>query len=166
VGRVRGPHGIHGEVVVSSYTDFPQRLAKGSRIYLSVSGAEPQPLNIESSRPHKMGWIIKFDQLQNRTEAETARNGDLLVPETSLHPLPEGRYYPHQLIGCEVFTLSNQELGVVKNVVDMVSNPLLEVEGPHGEILIPLVESIVIRVDLSQRRVTVDPPKGLIELNP
>jgi 16S rRNA processing protein RimM len=166
IGRIRSPHGIRGEVVVDSYTDFPQRLAKDSLLYLSVPDSSPQPLRIKRSRRHKSAWIVEFEHLKNRSDAEAIRNRDLLIPEVSLQRLPAGHYYPHQLLGCEVVIRSGEVLGTVTRVLALDSNPLLEVNGQRGEILIPMVETILVDVSLDQRRLTVDLPAGLLELNP
>jgi 16S rRNA processing protein RimM len=82
-----------------------------------------------------------------------------------LQPLAPGRYYEHELIGCVVETVGGNEVGVVGRVDSSVGGSRLVVEGARGEVLIPLAEYICREIDTATRRIRIDPPDGLLELN-
>jgi len=81
------------------------------------------------------------------------------------HRCRRGTFYRHDLIGCRVETASGQTVGVVEDVEGTVEGSRLVVRGDRGEILIPLVEEICRAVDPAAKRIVVEPPPGLLELN-
>ena len=87
------------------------------------------------------------------------------VPEAALQPLTPGRYYEHQLVGCAVETVDGDQVGVVGRVDSGVGGSRLVVQGERGEVLIPLAEYVCRDIDMAARRIRIDPPDGLLELN-
>jgi 16S rRNA processing protein RimM len=79
--------------------------------------------------------------------------------------LEEGQYYLHQISGFFVETKQGREVGRIKDFLSVPNNDLLIVEGYDQMVLIPFVESICVLVDIANRRVVIDPPEGLLELN-
>jgi 16S rRNA processing protein RimM len=109
--------------------------------------------------------VVAFDGCSTIEEAERFVGLELRVPETALTVLGPGTYYEHQLVGCAVETQSGEPVGSVGRVDGGTGGPLLVVEGPRGEVLIPLTASICVEIDVTTRRIRVAPPEGLIELN-
>lgn len=165
VGRVRAPHGLKGEILVQDLTDFPHRFSPDNVLFLQNPGGDPLPVRIEKSRRHKQSWILKLEGIEDRNASEALGNRDLLIPESALQALPDNCYYAFHLMGCEVVDLSEQPLGTVAGVLESGGGALLEVQGPEGEILIPMVEGIVVILDVRSRRIQVNPPPGLVGLN-
>jgi 16S rRNA processing protein RimM len=80
-------------------------------------------------------------------------------------PLPQGTFYHHDLVGCEVVTLDGGAIGTVKEVEGDTGSSRLVVETPRGELLVPLAQEICPTIDPVGRRIVVQPPEGLLELN-
>lgn len=165
MGLIGAPHGIRGEVSVQVLTDFPQRFSPGSALYVENPGADAVALRIEKSHRHRQFWIIKLEGIETREDAEALRGRKLLIPEQALQSLPPNHYYMFQLIGCQVVDTSGQRLGTVTRVLEAGGGALLQVEGLKGETLIPMVEGIVLELDVGLRLIRVDLPVGLIGLN-
>ncbi len=161
VGRILGAHGIRGEVVLRRYGDDPRIMDRGSELH-AERGGHDMTLTVERARPHKGGWIVAFEGVATRDEAEVLRGLILRVGEERLAPLAEGTYYQFQLIGLEVRTTDDEPLGRVDDVMETGANDVLVVKGPRGEILIPAVEPFVTGVDLEAGSIRVDVPPGLI----
>jgi len=87
------------------------------------------------------------------------------VPEASIPPLPPGTFYRHDLVGCEVRDDRDALVGRVKAVEGTVERSLLVVDGAHGEVLIPLVADICVRVEPAAGVIVVHPPDGLLNAN-
>jgi 16S rRNA processing protein RimM len=87
------------------------------------------------------------------------------VPEDELQPLGPGTYYHHQLIGCAVETVAGERVGNVVRVDGGAAGSVLEVEGPHGEVLIPLAVEICVEIDVGTKRIRINPPEGLLDIN-
>ena len=163
VGRITGVHGIKGEVAVLSLTDFPERLEEGEEVLVEPPGGEAAARRILSSRGHKNRLLLLFEGVPDRNAAEALRGGWLRVREADLRPLPAGRHYRHDLIGMAVFTAAGEEIGAVREIMEIGPERLiLVVRGPRGETLIPFVEAMVPAVDAAARRITVELPEGLL----
>jgi 16S rRNA processing protein RimM len=87
------------------------------------------------------------------------------VPVDRLAPLPGGTFYRHDLIGCRVETSAGEPIGTVANVEGTLGGSRLVVAAPRGEVLIPLVSEICTMLDLTAKRIVIDPPDGLLDVN-
>jgi 16S rRNA processing protein RimM len=81
------------------------------------------------------------------------------------HPLPEGQYYHHQIIGLKVMTTRGELIGTVTDILPGKSNDNYIVRGSAGEILIPAIEDVIQSIDLDRQCMTIEPIEGLLDLN-
>jgi 16S rRNA processing protein RimM len=89
----------------------------------------------------------------------------LWIRADSRAPLPEGHYYHDALIGCAVETVGGEMVGQVTRIDAFGSAPLLVVTDGRHDILVPLAEAICVRIDPTARRIVIDPPDGLLDVN-
>lgn len=165
VGRVTRTHGIRGEVVVKPDTDFAEtRFAPGATVWMVREGAAV-PVVIQDVWFHNGRPVLTLEGITSMNDAEALRGAELRVPETALTPLPEGTYYQFQLAGCEVVTVDGRAVGTVHAVEGESGGQRLVVRGEAGEVLVPLAEPICVQIDVAARRIVIDPPDGLLELN-
>ena len=165
VGRVTRPQHNRGQVVVVSETDFAgERFAAGATVY-TCRDAAVKALTVRDSREQDGRWVVGFDGFETINDAETLRGLELKIPAESLHGLPAGSYYAHDLVGCEVSTVAGERVGVIERVDLGTGIPMLVIAGASGEVLVPFSEAFCRRVDVTGRRVEIDPPSGLLELN-
>ena len=165
VGRVARPHGLRGDVVITPETDFvAERFRPGATLWTRSAGRDEQ-LTIASARVHNGRPVVGFEGTSSIEAAERLAGLELRVPEESLQPLEPGRYYEHQLVGCSVETVSGAAVGTVVRVDSGAGGSRLVVEGARGEILVPLAADICVEVDVASRRIRIEPPEGLLELN-
>jgi 16S rRNA processing protein RimM len=162
VGRVRRPHGIHGEVLADVTTDFPERIVAGVEIGLGATAPE-RWLRIERVRLHKGCWLFTFAGITTCDEVEPLRLLWLFFPAQERSQLPARFYYEHELIGMACTLADGTPLGEVTELTSGAGAALLTVKTGHGEVLVPFTSPIVVRVDLSTRSVVVDPPRGLFD---
>lgn len=156
VGRVAKAHGIRGEVSVEVLSDHPGRFIVGA-----VFQSGEQDLIIETIRPHQDRMLVKFVEVSDRNDAEAIRGAKLTIPAEERAALPEGHYYPSDLVGLDVVDPSGAKLGRFIRVVDSPAHDIWVVQNARGEVLVPAVKQFVIGVDLEARRITLDPPEGL-----
>jgi 16S rRNA processing protein RimM len=159
VGRATRAHGVHGEVSVLSLTDVAERFAAGSRVFAGEDGT--RPLTVRSSRPHRDRVLVRFEEIPDRTAAEALSGTYLFVPADSSPELPEGEFWPHQILGAEVRTESGRSLGTIAEIVRTQANDVWVARGEDGEALIPALRDLVVSVDLSAGRVVVREVPGL-----
>jgi 16S rRNA processing protein RimM len=165
VGRIARAHGVTGEVAVDVRTDSPDlRFAVGAA--LETDPRERGPLTVRRTRWHSGRLLVRFDEIPDRTVAETFR-GTLLVADSSTSPATDDpdEFWDHQLVGLAVLTLNGRPIGEVAEVLHATAGDTLAVRTPEDEeLLVPFVKAIVPVVDVAQGRVFVDPPEGLLDL--
>jgi len=116
-------------------------------------------------RFHQGRPVIGLEGIETMNEAEALAGAELKVSAAAAGTLPEDTYYHYDLIGCEVTDRSGKAIGPVTGVEGTMEMSRLVVAGSHGEVLIPLVAEICTEIDLAGRRIVVNPPDGLLELN-
>ena len=167
VGRVARTHGRRGEVIVNLETDFPERRFRpDGLVYVTVAG-DLQALRITDARLQSGRPVIVVEGFDSITEAEALVGHELRVPMSEQPPLPDGAYYEHALVGCEVRTVDDTLVGTVVAVQGVAGASRLVVQATDAdeEVDIPLAEPICVRVEPDRKRVVIDPPSGLLELN-
>lgn len=157
-GEIGKAHGIKGEVYVMRISDDPRRFEPGSRLV----HADGRTLTVESSRPHRDRFLVKFEEASTRPAAEGLR-GRLYVTEDERRDLGDGEFWIDDVVGAHAVLASGESAGTITAVIPGVAHDLLEVATAHGARLVPLVKEIVVDVDVVARRVTIDPPEGLME---
>jgi 16S rRNA processing protein RimM len=165
VGRVARAHGLRGHVVVNAETDFvAERFHRGAEVWTRANGIE-QALTITDARVDGPRPILAFEGVGTVEAAEGLAGAELRIPESDLQPLPEGRYYLHQLVGCRVDTTDGATVGSVTRVDGGAGAAVLAVDGAQGEVLVPLAREICVGIDVDARVIRVQLPEGLLELN-
>jgi 16S rRNA processing protein RimM len=164
VARIARPQGHRGEVIADLLTDFPERFAGLSRVYVKRADGRLLLIDLESSRLHKGRVALKFTGCDNIDCAEELRDARVMVSRDQLIDLPEDTYYDFDLIGCEVVTIDSHQLGRVEEVQNYGAAPLLVVRDGARELLIPLALNICVEIDTGRKRIVVNPPEGLLEL--
>jgi 16S rRNA processing protein RimM len=165
VGRIARAHGIRGQVIVNLETDFPdERFTPGATMYTERSGALT-PLTLTTVRFQNGRPVIGVEGVETMSEAEQLAGLQLRVPLEQLARLPEDTFYHHDLVGCQVMTQDGQNVGMVEGVEGTFEGSRLVVSGARGEILIPLAKDICRTIDVAGKRIVIDPPDGLLDLN-
>lgn len=190
VARILRPRGNKGEVAAELLTDFPERLTRLQEVFVGHAEGknEPRRMALKScwlSQNHRGQAVFHFAGVESITEAEKFRGLEVLLPFEQRVTLPLDQYFVADLIGCSVFenpfspsivvsspcSLAEAPslLGTVRDVQfpgeEFSGTPLLEVETPNGEILIPLAVDICTKIDTVGRRIDVVLPDGLRDLN-
>jgi 16S rRNA processing protein RimM len=165
VGRVARAHGNRGAVIVNPDTDFvEERFAVGRELLVLRSG-RVEAVRVTAMRVHLGRPIIALDGVETMNDAEEMAGLEFRVPVSDLEALPAGTFYRHDLVGCRVETTRGEPVGEVGAVEGEVGASRLVVRSPDGDILIPLAQTICVVIDIAARRIVVDPPEGLLELN-
>jgi 16S rRNA processing protein RimM len=168
VATVRRPHGIKGELYVALETDRPKSVFRAGRALL-LGDSEGRPVGgavtVERARPQKDGMILKLAEHAGRTPAlEGLRGHSLLIPATEAAPASEEEIHYRDLRGMEVHH-GEEKVGTVRGVMETPGGLLLVVQRPRsGELLIPFVKEVVVAIDRAARRISIEPPEGLLEL--
>jgi len=169
LARIRRPQGRRGEVLAELLTDFPQKFAERRRLWLLRESAEPRPIELNGFWLHKGGVVLHFAGVESITDAEALAGQIVAIPREERAPAQPDEIHIADLIGCTVIDVAGaapRVVGEIENVErPQGSAPILLVRGARGEVLIPLVQNYLRRLDLEARRVEMALPEGLAELN-
>lgn len=161
VGLLRRPHGVRGEIMTEIITDFPERLKAGETFYI---GDEHIPVTVRSSRPHKKGILLSFENIHDRDEIAAYRSNYLYVDLNDWPPLPEGEFYDFELVGLEVVVEESGEvLGKLTDILETGANDVYVVTTESGqELLLPAIPEVVLDVNLDTAQMSVYLLPGLL----
>lgn len=160
IGKLRRPHGVHGEMIMEILTDFPDRLKPGMTVFV---GEEYKPLTAKSWRVHQNGLLVSFNDFTTPETVGIFRNHFVYVKTSALPELPKGEYYHHQVIGLRVVDENGVELGCVVDVIATGANDVLVVLQANGkEFLLPVVDEMVLDIDIEKHEILARPLPGLI----
>lgn len=165
VGRIGRAHGVLGEATIEVRTDLPEeRFVVGAELLADPVGNGP--LTIESKRAHNGILLLKFREVNDRTGIEKIRD-TLLLSDVDMRDeaLFENEYHVQQLIGSQIIDTTGKILGELTDVLNLPGQDLLAIETSSGELLLPFIAEFVPEVDIENRRIVVNPPEGLLQLN-
>jgi 16S rRNA processing protein RimM len=180
VARILRPHGRRGEVACEILTDFPQRFKSLKSVELIGVHGQARRVAVRSCwLSHSRGGqaIFLFAGSDSISDAEKLVGLDVQIPLSERMTLPSGSYYITDLAGCEVREAlisspageTGATIGRVRDVQipgeGVTGTPILVVDSPRGELLIPLAQDICVRVDTVARVIDVVLPEGLRDLN-
>jgi 16S rRNA processing protein RimM len=126
-------------------------------------GAERET-EIEWFRRQHGRCVAKFTGIDSISEAEQYVGSEIKVSAGSLPALQEGSVYTFQLKGCGVYAVDGEYIGTITDVLTGGTD-ILKVDRDDEETLIPFAQEFVKTIDLDRRRVEVDLPEGLRDLN-
>lgn len=160
VGKLRKPHGVHGEIVMEVWTEFPERLEPGGTVYI---GDGHKPMIISGLRWHTKYMLVSLKGIFNPEIAGEFRNQWVFVRTDQIPSLDEGEYYHHQIIGLQVFSEHGTSLGVVAEILETGSNDVLVVQSAKGqELLLPVTDEVIIDIDLEGGLIKVHLLPGIV----
>jgi 16S rRNA processing protein RimM len=144
--------------------DHDPVFAPGRRIVVAA-GTELRDSEIEFFRRQHGRAIMKVQGIDTIADAEKWVGAEIRVSLSDIQPLEAGWFYTFQLKGCGVYSVDGEDLGAITDVLDSGGTGILKVEREGKEILIPFARSYVTKIDLDRRRVEVNLPEGLRDLN-
>ena len=177
VAVVLRPQGRHGEVLCELLTDFPEKFAERQRVYLLAPG-DVAPQRAEAAREVTLEsyWlpvgknagrvVLKLGDSNSIEDAGKLARVEVAIPREERVPLEQGDFYVEDLLGCEIVT-ADGTIGRVREVDHaLTGSPLLIVHNEAGEeFLVPLVKAYLKSTDIKGKRLEMELPEGLLEIN-
>ncbi|HTJ88295.1 MAG TPA: ribosome maturation factor RimM [Terriglobales bacterium] len=165
LARVIKTQGRHGEVAVQVHSDIPDRLHPGLRLFALAQDNSRRELQIDDAWPHKDWLVLKFAGVDSISDAELLIGSELQVPASERAELEAGAAYVSDLIGCVLFD-RDREIGAIRDVrFGAGEAPLLVMGSGKNELEIPYAQEFLVRVDLEGKRLDMNLPEGLLEVN-
>ena len=161
VATIVGVHGIKGAVRARYLTNTPDYYLKENTLFLEKAGIL-SALNVLRINQSKNFWIILFEEINSRNDAEYLKGCRLLLPDSRLRPLQSNEFFLHQIIGCSVEDQKGQILGEITDILETGANNVYEVSNGNKAFLVPDVPHVVLELNIETQRMIIDPLPGLI----
>jgi len=162
IGVVVNAHGIKGELKIHPLTDEPEQFENLDFIYL-LNKDDRKLCAVENVRFTQKNIILKIEGVDDRTSAENLKNSLIDIKISDLRPLGQHEYYIFDLIGLRVLTTSGDEKGEIVNVIQYPANDVYVLRIGDKEHLIPAIKEVVMKIDLDEGVMIINPIDGLFE---
>jgi len=164
LGKIVSKYSFKGEVLVKLDTDEPEVYENMESVFVSLRG-NLVPFFIKSCRLHKSALLrIDFEEINDEAGADRIMGSELYLPLELLPKLSGNKFYFHEVIGFSVQDSVNGDIGFITGVNDNTSQALFEIEKEGKQLLIPITDEIITKVDRENKTVHVTAPEGLIDL--
>lgn len=163
IGELVGVHGVRGEARFRPFNPDSSVLGSVDRVFLLPNGEPPRPRRLERVRPHGRVWLLAIEGVDSLDAANALRGIAVAVCESELPTLERGEFYWYQLVGLEVVDTAGSLMGTVSEILPTRGSDVLVVKRDGKESMIPMVDRLIVEVDLAQRRIVVEPTAGLVE---
>jgi 16S rRNA processing protein RimM len=164
LGKIAKKFSFKGEVLMYLDTDEPELYENMESVFVEFN-KNLVPFFIENSSLHKNDFLrVKFEDVDDETEADSILNCDVYLPISMLPKLEGNKFYFHEVIG---FEIEDQRLGIFGKIVsinDTSAQPLFEVINGNVEILVPMIDQFLVKIDRENKKVIMDLPEGLVEM--
>lgn len=163
LGKIVGPYGVYGAVRIHPFADDPQDWAKLPQWWLGRENEAPslwRPSKLIKCKMHNDSLIAELACVPDRNASETMHGVLVGVPRDALPPTAKNEYYWADLTGLEVVNTHGESLGQVLGLIGTPANDVLRVgsegSGENAERLLPFVKTVVLDVDIANKRICVD----------
>lgn len=164
LGYVAKLHGYKGEVSLFLDVTNPDDYRGLDAVFIDINN-QLTPFFIESMRLNNKGFaIVRFEGVDDENIAKKIVRKNIYLPEQVLPKLEGTQFYDHEVVGFEVIDEAYGTVGKLEQVIDLKTNPLLQVMNGEKEVLIPLIENLVSKIDREGKKMYVRAPERLIEL--
>ena len=164
LGKIVKKYSFKGEVLVKLDTDEPELYEHMESVFVNLRN-NLIPFFIESSQLHKSELLrIKFEDVDTEEDADTLLKSELYLPLEFLPKLDDDKFYFHEIIGFKVEDKNFGDVGIIKAINDSTAQSLFEIDRNGIEVLIPMNDEFIIKVDKANRVIIVETPEGLIDL--
>ncbi len=165
VARAVKVRGLKGEIVAELLTDFPERFANIKELIALSPSGDQTVVKISDYWFQKDRIVLSFDGIDDVDAAKTLVGYKFAVPESDRVPLPKDHFYDWELEGCSVQTVGGNKIGKVREIMRTGGVEVLVIADENAkEYLVPMADSIIVRIDTPRKSIVIDPPEGLLEL--
>ncbi|TBW27952.1 ribosome maturation factor RimM [Gramella sp. KN1008] len=164
LGNIVGKFSFKGEVLIKLDTDEPETYTEMESVLIEYN-ENLVPFFIERSSLHKSDLLrIKFEDISTEEDAEDLIGAKLYLPLSLLPELPEDKFYFHEIIGFDVIDAHHGNIGKIVSVNDSTAQALFEIEKDGKQILIPMNDEFIQRIDKPNKTIYLTTPEGLVDL--
>ena len=163
IGELVGVHGVRGEARLRPFNPDSSVLGSVDEVFLARGDEPPRLCRVEQVRPHGRVWLLWVEGIRSIDAANALRGTTVAVRESELPALGPGEFYWYELVGLEVVDTEGRSIGSVSEILSTPGSDVLVAIRDGKESMIPMVDGLIVQVDLEHHRIIVEPIAGLVE---
>ncbi len=164
LGKIAKKFSFKGEVLIYLDTDEPELYENMESVFVECNN-HLVPFFIEHSLLHKNDLLrVRFEDVKNEQEADELLGNSVYLPLKMLPKLTGNKFYFHEVIGFEIEDQRLGVFGIIQSVNDSSAQPLFEVKNGDVEILVPIIDHFLVKIDRAHKKVLMNLPEGLVEM--
>ena len=164
LGKIAKKFSFKGEVLVFLDTDEPEMYEDLESMFVEFNG-QLVPFFIENASIHRTKFLrVLFEDMSSEEDADRIIGCEVYLPLSMLPKLEGDKFYFHEIIGFEV---QDQRLGFIGNITavnDSNAQTLFEIEYNGIQILVPMIDEFIIKLDRENKTIHLNTPDGLVDL--
>ncbi|ADV49220.1 16S rRNA processing protein RimM [Cellulophaga sp. E16_2] len=164
LGKIVSKYSFKGEVLIKLDTDEPEEYENLESVFISL-GNNLVPFFIKKSRLHKSTLLrVRFEEIADESDADRVMGSEIYLPLTMLPKLTGDKFYFHEVIGFTLLDSVHGDIGIIESINDSTSQALFEALKDGKQLLIPINDEIITKVDRENKTIHVTTPIGLVDL--
>lgn len=164
LGKIVSKYSFKGEVLVKIDTDEPELYDNMESVFVALRN-NLVPFFIVKCRLHKSQLLrIDFEEVNSEDDADKIMGSKLYLPLSFLPKLTGNKFYFHEVVGFKVIDVVHGDIGIIQSVNDTTSQALFEILKEDKQLLIPINDDIITKVDRENQTIYVTTPEGLVDL--
>src|SRR5258708_10831904 len=165
------PHGVRGDLSIKVLTDCQERMNDRGTVYVGTDPEKPEKFTahqvVWAHRAKKDNWLLRFEGVETREDADLLRNRLIFVSLADAVPLEADEIYLFQILGLQVHTVEGSIVGRVTDIIATGANDVYVLQSErYGEVLIPAIPSVILKIDVAAGTMTVKLLDGLLPDSP
>jgi 16S rRNA processing protein RimM len=164
IGHVIRPHGIAGLLRIVSYAQSKETFFQAGSVFIDKGNNEFEERKVIDIKPHGSYYLLRVSDVNSIEQVVIFKGAKIYIRKASLIKKDEDEFFYYELLGLNVYLITGQYLGVVKEIFPTGSNDVYVVEGQGKEFLIPAIHQVIKEINIAQKRMIISPLKGLLDL--
>ena len=164
LGKIAKKFSFKGEVLIYLDTDEPELYENMESIFVELN-KNLVPFFIVNSSLHKNDFLrVRFEEVNSEEDADAILNKEVYLPLSTLPKLSGNKFYFHEVIGFEIEDKRVGIFGIIQSINDTTAQPLFEVLNGATQILVPMIDLFLVKIDRPNKKVIMNLPEGLVEM--
>ncbi len=164
LGKIVSKFSFKGEVLIKLDTDEPEEYTGMESVFVEIN-ENLVPFFIDRSGLHRSTLLrVKFEDVDTEEDAENIMKCAVYLPLNQLPELDGDKFYFHEIIGFTVEDINYGTVGKITAINDSTAQSLFEIDKDGQQVLIPLNDEFIEKLDKKNKIIFVNTPEGLIDL--
>ena len=164
LGKIVKKYSFKGEVLIKLETDNPEQFVNLESVFISLRN-NLVPFFVESCRLHKSELLrIKFEDVETEEDADAILKSDLYLPMSFLPELTGTQFYFHEIVGYTIIDENFGNVGTITRIIDSGTQDLFDIDHKGSQVLIPVNDKFIVKINRETKEILVNTPEGLIDL--